>query len=129
MVLDKRTIFLLDGVGALVSGVFLGLVLPSLQPLVGMPVGALRALALVAVVFSVYSLSCFAFVDHGQPGWLRLLSTCNLIYCAVTLGLVVWYRDQLTLLGFLYFGAEAAIVVALVWLERRILAKLYTSSK
>ena len=42
----ERGIFLMDAMGALVSVVLLGVVLPLLEPLLGMPVSALSPLAL-----------------------------------------------------------------------------------
>ena len=47
-----RILLLADGIGALVSAIMLGIVLPNFQPLVGMPLKELYILAAIPVVFS-----------------------------------------------------------------------------
>ena len=124
LAIDKRTVFLVDAVGAVLSAVFLGLVLPKLHHLVGMPVPILHALSLLALLFATYSACCFAFADHTNPFWLRLIITTNLAYCALTLVLVGVFFHQLTALGVAYFVAEMIVIVALVSVEKRVLRAL-----
>lgn len=119
--LDRRTIFLVDGLGAVVSALSLGVVLPAFQPSIGMPLAVLHFLAALAAGFSVYSLSVFRFADHSKPLWLRIIIAANLSYCALSLTLVVNYFAQLTALGLSYFLLEKVIVLGIVGLEWRIL--------
>lgn len=124
MGIAARRVFLMDGLGALLSAAFLGGVLPSFQIQVGMPLGVLYWLALLAVLLALYSLTCLALADCANPRWLRLLSRFNLAYCLLTLSLMGVYSGQLTPLGFGYFLAELVVVGLLVWREQAVLSTL-----
>lgn len=87
----KKNIFVIDGLGALLSAMFLSFVMPAIPSYIGMPAGGLRALACLALLLALYSLSCYRFANPSQPRWLRIATRCNLIYCALTAGLVVHY--------------------------------------
>ena len=52
-----KQVFLLDAAGAALSVVLLGVVLPAVQPSIGMPGVVLDALALWATACLVYSLT------------------------------------------------------------------------
>lgn len=114
--LPINQLFLIDGIGALVSAVFLGVVLVRLEPIVGMPLYALYLLAFLALIFAAYSLSCYAFNQSNQK-YLRFIALVNGSYCLLTLGLVIFYFKSLTYLGILYFGVEIIIILSLVRLE------------
>jgi hypothetical protein len=124
MTLDKRTIFLVDGLGAVVSALSLGLVLPAFQNLIGMPKGVLYLLACLAVGLAIFSLSRFFFADHDNPIWLKLVIIGNLSYCALSAFFLVTYFQQLTYLGLTYFILEKVIVLGIVFLEARFLKTL-----
>ena len=114
---NPRTIFLIDGIGAIVSAVMLGIVLPLLQDLIGMPTEVLYYLASAAVMFAIYSLSCALIVPIKWPTFLRIIAFVNLTYCAVSVGLVYHYYPQLTKLGMAYFTIEKLIVIYIVMME------------
>lgn len=122
--LNEKSIFLLDGVGALVSALFLSLVLAPLQRWVGMPIRVLYALALWAGLYAVYSLACHRFADHGDPRWLRWVMRGNLLYCCATLLCVVRYSSELSAWGYAYFLSEMVVIAGLVGIERGVVAKL-----
>lgn len=109
---------LVDGVGAVMSAVFLGMVLPAIQNHIGMPVTTLRFLAAIAVCFAIYSLSCYRFSNPENPIWLRMIANLNLGYCALTFLLVLAHRSELKVLGWLYFVGEMLVVLGLVWVEK-----------
>lgn len=88
----------------------------------------LYGLSVLALVFATYSLCCYALADHSNPRWLRLICSTNLCYCALTLVLVAVYHRQLNWLGMAYFFAEMMVILALVWLEKRLLATLAGAS-
>lgn len=122
--LNGKSIFLLDGVGAVISALSLGLLLPAVQPWIGMPLWVLRLLAVLAVMFATYSLSCYRFADHSNPLFLKVVIAANLSYCVLSLYFVMTYFSALKLLGLIYFIAEKAIVLGIVFLEFRVLAQL-----
>lgn len=115
--LRPRNVFLLDGIGALISALFLIALLAPFESIFGMPRKVLYTLSIPAFGFAVYSLSCYFFdVKKWQP-YLKLIALANFLYCCVTLGLVIQEYDLLTMLGVAYFLGEIGIVFAVIGIE------------
>ena len=114
----KKYIFLIDGLGAWLSALFLGLVLPIFR--IGMTNEILFVLAITAIAFGIYSLACF-ITKKQSPAWLRLIMVANLFYVIATAFIVVGSYRQLSVLGRIYFMGEIIIILALIALEARIL--------
>ena len=121
----ERDIFLLDAAGALVSVVLLGVVLPLLEPLLGMPVSALRPLALWALVCLIYSSTCYLRADARRKRWLRGVVLLNSLYCVATALLVMHHFGRLTLWGVAYFVGEFAVILGLVAFELRVYRRAF----
>ncbi len=113
--------FLIDGVGALVSAFFLGFVLTSFQAHIGMPIYILTFLSLIALLFAVYSLISCLWVKQNHRFFLRIITYANFIYCLITGGMIIIFQNQLTLIGFCYFLVEIFLILSLVFLEFRLL--------
>ncbi len=111
-----RSVFLLDGLGALLSAGFLSL-LAQWESLFGMPPAVLYPLALIACGFALYSLSCYLLDRQRWVPWLKAIAWANALYCCLTLGWVIRYFDSLTIWGLLYFILEMAVVSVLVLWE------------
>jgi len=120
LVRSPRTLFLVDGVGALVTALLVGLVLPALGEHIGTPRPVLRALALTAAVFAAYSLTCAATRPKRWPGYLRGIALANAGYCLVTAAVLIRFTAALHVLDWLYFVGEIVVVSALVTLELRV---------
>lgn len=116
---NPKTLFLLDGLGALLSCAMLGLVLPGFEQFFGMPHRALYPLAAIAGLFCLYSLGCFFSMPARWRSFLKTIAVANLAYCGLTAGAVVCWRRELTLAGFAYFFVEMAIIVVLARIEWR----------
>lgn len=114
--LGKR-LFLVDGVGALLSATILGGVLARFPVEVGMSRNVLLLLAGLALVFAFYSFSCYLFTGKRWRSFLRAIAVVNALYCLLTFGLM--YADYGTLrwLGAVYFMAEIAVILFLVNIE------------
>jgi FtsH-binding integral membrane protein len=115
-----RTLFLIDGVGALVTALLVGAVLPTLGEHIGMPRPVLRALALTAAVFAAYSLTCAATRPRRWPGYVRGIALANAGYCMATAAALIRYSATLHALDWLYFVGEIVVLCALVTLELRV---------
>lgn len=113
----RRNIFLVDGLGASLSALFLGLVLPRFE--VGIPNTILIALSLAALAFGVYSLSCFFLKKRGGT-WLSAIMVANLLYCVVTATIVGYFYSHLSLLATAYFFGEIMVILLLAHLEFRL---------
>lgn len=109
--------FLIDGIGAIITALMLGVILPAFQPVFGMPTEILHLLSGVASAFALYSLICHFFLKKNRSAFLRIIAMCNAVYCLITLGLMVGYREVITGWGIAYFVGEIAVVLLLVRLE------------
>ena len=105
------------------SALLLGVVATSLADSFGMPSSVLYLLASVAVMFAVYSFSCYFFVVSDQSFYLRIIAIANLVYCLLTVGIVVYFYPQLTGVGLIYFGLEIMIIIGLVMMELKACSK------
>lgn len=115
--INRKNIFLIDGLGAFLSAFSLGVSLPLLRDWVGMPATTLYFLAIIALFFSIYSLSRFYFSDCKNNIWLKIIIFFNLSYCGLTTYLVCVYFNVLKPLGLAYFFGEIAIILVLVAIE------------
>ncbi len=115
--MTTKKFLLIDGIGAIVSSVFLGLVLPAIVQYIGLPVDVLKFLASIAVMFAVYSLSTHWLVKSGHSKFLIIIAIANLLYCGLTLGVMILYIDEITLWGLLYFIGEILLILGLVSME------------
>lgn len=120
---------MLDGTGALLSALCLGLLLPALQPHIGMPLWVLYVLALLALSLTFYSFGHFLFSDHTRPRGLRGLISLNLSYCLCSFYFMCRYWAALSIWGVAYFLTEKLVILALVYLEWRILQSLENSEE
>ena len=120
MEISPKKLFLIDGLGALVTALSLSLLLANFQAFFGMPIAFLYPLAAVASVFALYSFSCFRLLKKNWGKFLLIIALANLTYCAVTLYLVISLFEQLTIWGVLYFIGEIVIVVGLAVVELRV---------
>lgn len=117
--LSPKRLFLIDSIGAILSAIFLGVVLVRFESTFGMPLNILYKLALAAVVFAAYSASCHFFLPTNWRPFLKAIALVNLTYSCLTLGLVIHFYAKLTALGLLYFAGELALVITLARIEWR----------
>ena len=114
---NHKKIFLLDGLGALLSALILGFVLPYFQKYIGMPLDTLYLLMFLAVFFCFYSFNCY-WRDVSNPLMcLGLIVLGNSLYCLLTLFYTVYYFQSLTACGVLYFVVDVVVIAGLVAYE------------
>lgn len=126
MNLNERSIFLFDGVGALVSAVFTGIVLPLLSQWVGLPLWTLYSLAIFPVTYAIYSLSCYWFFKTIRSWMLKTVVIANLFYCVIS-GIVIFVFPDLTIWGYLFFTGEILIILGIVAIELKVYRKTFSS--
>lgn len=123
LIANPRQLFLIDGLGALLTAFFLAVILAKFEAHFGMPRNVLYPLAIVACIFAIYSMSCYFFLPvHWRP-YLKVIALANLTYCCLTLALVIFHYQSLMVLGLLYFLLELVVVGALIYIELRVAAK------
>ena len=112
-----KKLFLIDGLGALFTTFFLCVVLRNFYEYVGMPISALTYLSVISACLCVYSMSCFSFVKGNLIPFIRRISIGNLLYCILTMVLILIYYSQLKTIGMIYFVIEVIIIIGLVYIE------------
>ncbi|MDX2070838.1 MAG: hypothetical protein SFV55_20585 [Haliscomenobacter sp.] len=120
---NPKLVFLLDCLGALLSAFLLGVALPSFQPIFGMPNEILYGLAALACLFAIYSFWNYRWFKENWRPYLRGIAIVNLLYCCLTAALVIYFRQELTKWGFLYFLQEMVVIMVVVGLEFKIITR------
>lgn len=108
--------------GALTTAGFLGVLLVRFESLIGMPPKVLYWLASIAIILAVYSFTCYGLKMKNWYRYLRFVAVANLLYCLLTLVLVVQRYSDLTTLGLVYFASEFLIIVSLACYELKVAA-------
>jgi len=119
MLADSRKLFLIDGLGALLSAFLLGIVLIRFEAAFGMPRNILYFLSLIACALATYSLTCYFLAKKIRKLHIKIIGWANLSYCCLTIGMVAYVYDKITTLGLLYFSAEAIVILLLTGIELR----------
>jgi hypothetical protein len=120
---NPKLVFLLDCLGALLSAFLLGVALPSLQSTFGMPSKVLYGLAALAGLFAIYSYWNYRWFKENWRPYLRGIAIVNLLYSCLTAALVIYFRQELTKWGLLYFLQEMVVIIVVVMLEFKTIAR------
>lgn len=123
-----KILFLIDAIGALLSACLLFIVLINFSEYFGMPEIILRRLATTALLLCLYSSLCALSLRRNFKIFIRVIGIANLLYCALTLGLVVVYYSDLTNLGIAYFLGEILIICGIACLELTVAKSLSYSN-
>ena len=116
LAIELNKILLLDAIGALLSVIFLGIVLPKVHS--GISSRQLCSLCLLAGILMCYSLACY-FTSWYRQKWgsmkpfLKILGIVNLNYALYTSYTILSQIWQLTIVGFIYFGMEICLIATL----------------
>lgn len=124
-----RILFLVDGMGALLTTFSLFVVLRTFYEFIGMPVSVLTYLSFISAAFCIYSAACFLFLKRNWATFIMGIGIANLLYCVLTLGLVLVYYQPLTALGIAYFLGEIMIVGVLVYIELHVAMAIKRTDK
>jgi len=110
---SSKTLFLIDGIGAILTATLLAGVLAPFESVFGIPPRALYILAGIAAIFAVYSLTLYIRDVNNSSRFLKGIAIANLFYCVLTLGVLNFYAHQVTMLGIGYFIVEILVVSTL----------------
>lgn len=112
----RRNVFLLDALGAAASTFSPLVVVPALEPWLGLPLAVTWVLALPAIVLCGYSSVAWTRGASVRPYLLPVIAG-NLGFCVFLAGYLALHADLLTGLGWAWFAGEALIVLAVVAFE------------
>jgi len=117
---NPKKLFRIDGLGAVLSAVLLGFVLVKLEYLFGIPEPTLFFLASLPCLFAVYDFYCYFKIDNNLGSFLKRIAVINLIYCCLSIGLAIYHREDIKILGWVYILMEIAIVSGLSIIELKV---------
>lgn len=120
---NPKQIFLLDSMGALLTGSILITIASGFPSFFRMPPHILFVLAIIAFTFFIYSFCCFYFMPRNWRPYLTAIMVANIFYVVVTIGLVCYFYNSLTRWGLLYFITELIVIAVLLWIEYRTLSR------
>lgn len=118
-----RRLFLIDGLGACLTMLLLFVLGAGKVIRFGVPHGVMICLASIAGVYAYFSLSRYFYFNGKWQKELKGIILFNLGYCVVTAGLLVYYTNAVTSLGWIYFIAEIIVMLGLVVLEWKVLER------
>jgi len=121
---NPRQLFLIDGLGALLSAFLLGVVLVQLESIFGIPRNTLYFLAFLPCLFAIYDFYCYFQLKKSFTPFLKAIALINLTYCLISIGLAFYHSEKLTHLGWIYIIVEIIIVLILAYIEWKVATQL-----
>ncbi|WP_163396619.1 hypothetical protein [Flavobacterium limi] len=112
-----KNIFLLDCFGALLTTLLIFFVLRTFNDFFGLSKNTLEFLAALALVFSIYSVSCYFLVNSHWKSFLKIICTANILYCILTIGIMFYNCKSITIFGVAYFLGEIIVIAGIVFIE------------
>lgn len=126
--LNPQKLFLIDGVGAILSAFLVGVVLTKFERIFGIPPETLYFLAVIPLFFALYDLYGYQSKNQKIGLLLKGIATLNLIYCLISIGLIIHHFDTITVLGWIYILIEIIIVLILAIIEFKVGIKINKAS-
>lgn len=121
---NPKRLFMLDGMGAILSAFLLGIVFVELESVFGIPRPTLYFLALL----SLFIFSCDIYYSKvkivNDSPFLRAIALMNLTYSFISIGMVIYYFNKVTYLGVAYILIEVLIIISLAIIELKVARNL-----
>ena len=92
---NEYTLFKLDGIGALLSTLLLGGILPFIHHLIGLPLHVFYLLGSLASLYVIYDFACLKWADLRHPKWLILIILANSFHIFLTWTQITIYSNQI----------------------------------
>lgn len=127
--LNPKKLFLIDGIGAILSAFLLGIVLVKLERFFEIPASTLYLLAVLPICFALYDGYCYRKGNDKIAQSLKTIAVMNLLYCCLSFGFMVYHFEILTNLGCVYLLIEILIVLLLSALEIKVANRLISKEE
>lgn len=128
LTINPKRLFLLDGLGALLSAFMLGVILVKFNAYIGMPLSILYFLAVLPCFFAVFDFCCYFKLSTKWSVFIMIIAVLNLIYCVISFGFLILHYPDLTTLGKSYFILELIILIILIFIELKVAKQLKTKA-
>ncbi len=126
---NPKKLFEIDGLGAIISAILLGIILVRFESFFGIPVSTLYFLASLPIFFAIYDFYIYYRVDKDLGKYLKIIGITNLIYCFLSIGLAIYHREEITNLGWIYILTEILIVSTVAIIELGVAKRQLESRK
>jgi hypothetical protein len=117
LIKNPKQLFMIDGIGALVSATLLGIFLPQFESIFGIPISALYWLAIFPCLFAFYDFYCYFWIKTKVTKYLTGLAAINVMYCVLSIIVAYYHHNSITTFGWLYILMEITVVLLLANLE------------
>ncbi len=114
---NPKKLFLIDGIGAIVSAVMLGIILVYLESWFGIPKKVLYVLAFFPCLFAAFDFLVYRYTKSKLSRYLIIIAYANLGYVGLSLSLAWYHLPKLTGLGWIYITCEVSIILLMVYIE------------
>lgn len=114
---QQNKLFLIDSIGAFLTALLLFAVLRNFNQYIGLSKTVLACLAFAAFSLCLYSAACFLFLRQYRGVFLWGIGIANLLYCILTIAVIIVYYPFITVIGLCYFFIEIIIICILVYIE------------
>lgn len=111
--LNPKKLFLIDGLGAVLSAFLLGVVLVKFESIIGIPPSSLYFLAVFPLLFAMYDFYCYQKKHNNLKSFLKGIAVVNLLYCCFSIGAAFYHLKTITNLGWAYILFEILIIIIL----------------
>jgi hypothetical protein len=125
LIKNPSTMFLIDGIGALLTTLTLCLIMLNFGSQFGMSLYALSLLTIIATLFCSYSIVCFLFLKESWYIYLTLIGLANLLYGILSCSLMIYFFSTMPAWGIFYFSVEMLLILLLVYIEISIAKDFY----
>jgi hypothetical protein len=121
LIANPKQLFLIDTLGALLTGSTLAVVALQFPLFFGLPSHLLLILAGIAFIFSIYSFCCYHFFPRNWKPFLKAIIIANSFYIVLPTVFIFIFLNSVTSFGLFYFTAEMMVIGCLIYVERKAL--------
>ena len=115
-----KKLFMVDGIGAVLSAFLLGIVLVELESIFGIPLPTLYFLAVLPILLAVYDFFCYRIKSENISPFLKAIAIMNIAYSIISIGLAIYHFQKITYFGWSYLVIEVLIVITLATIELKV---------
>jgi putative flippase GtrA len=124
MMSSPKNLFLIDGLGAILSAFLLGVILVKFERIFGIPSTTLYFLATLPIFFAIYDLYCYRRKNDKLDLFLKVIAIINLLYCCLSIGFAFYHFGTITRFGWSYLLIEILFLVVLAVVEFKVAKRL-----
>jgi putative flippase GtrA len=121
---NPTKLFIIDGLGAILSAFLLGYVLVKFENIFGIPSKTLYTLAAMPVFFAFYDLYCIRNKKDDLGHFMKGIAIINLTYCCISILFAFYHLGTITIFGWSYLIIEILIIIILTIIEYKVAIRL-----